>query len=365
MKKADSREPIPPGSTIGILGGGQLGRMMAMAAARLGYRSHIYCPDEDSPAAQVADRVTVASYFDRQTLGKFGDAIDVVTYEFENVPTLSPQYVGVRDVPVRPSTRALDIAQNRMAEKYFLKDCQVPMTRWIGVPAAVNLPEAVERIGRPSILKASHGGYDGKGQIRIEEGTDLDAAWHETGAKNAVLEAVVDFTRELSVIVARGLDGQTAFYGPMENEHAGGILRTTRVPASVSSDVAREARSMAESIAAELDVVGLLTVEMFVCDDSKLLVNEIAPRPHNSGHWTLDASVTSQFEQHVRAICGLPLGDTERFFDVEMKNLIGDEVEAWPTLLSDPRAKLHIYGKTEARPGRKMGHVTHLKPMTD
>ncbi len=358
-----TKRVVPPGGTIGILGGGQLGRMTAMAAARLGYRSHIYCPDEDTPAAQVADKVTVASYFDRDALAAFGDVIDVVTYEFENVPTLSPQYVWARGVPVRPSTKALDISQNRMAEKYFLKDCGVPMVKWIGVPAPVNLAEAVEKIGRPSILKSARGGYDGKGQVRIGPDTDLDAVWQEMGGENGVLEAVADFVCEVSVIVARGLDGTVVHYGPMENRHAHGILDTTTVPARVDEAVAAEARRIAEVVAVELDVVGLLAVEMFVLADGKVLVNEIAPRPHNSGHWTIDACMTSQFEQHVRAICGVPLGSTERFFDAEMRNLLGDAIDDWERYLATPNARLHLYGKREARPGRKMGHVTFLTPM--
>ncbi len=357
------RQPVPPGATIGILGGGQLGRMIALAAARLGYRCHIYCPETDSPAALVSAAATVAAYDDQPALERFAAAVDVVTLEFENVPLAAVEVLGAV-VPVRPGARALEVAQDRLVEKDFLRAIDVPTTDYRRAENADDVAAAVAELGTPCVLKTTRLGYDGKGQVRIESADAAAAAWAEMGGQTGIVEAFVDFDREISVIVARGYDGEVAPYCPVENRHVNHILDTTIAPAAISETVARHAVDLATRTAEALELVGLLAVEMFVARDGSLLVNEIAPRPHNSGHWTIDACLTSQFEQAVRAACGLPLGSVERHSDAEMKNLLGDAVDGWPDLLADPYAKLHLYGKTEARPGRKMGHVTWLKPRT-
>lgn len=353
--------PLPPGSTIGIIGGGQLGRMTVLAAARLGYRCHILTPEDDSPAAQVANRTTVAAYDDLAALRNFARAVDVITFEFENVPSESVR-VMAELAPVRPCWSVLDIAQDRLSEKRFFNALGIETAPWREVGDAEGLAAAVAALGRPCILKTTRLGYDGKGQVRIDDDTDLDDAWCRMGAAIGVLEGFVDFEREISVIVARGVDGATACFDPVENRHRHHILDTTIAPAAIATDLARAAEAIARHAAEALDLIGILAVEMFVTRDGRLLVNEMAPRPHNSGHWTMDACVTDQFEQFVRAVCGLPLGSAERHSDAVMTNLIGADVEQWLAILSDPAAKLHIYGKMEARPGRKMGHVTHLQP---
>jgi len=348
-----------PGAIIGILGGGQLGRMTALAAARLGLRTHVYCPEPDGPAAQVTPLATVAAYDDRAALARFAATVDVVTFEFENIPAATAEFLAARR-PTRPGPRVLHLCQQRLREKDFLAAIGVPVTRYLPVPAAAALPAALAALGPPCILKSASFGYDGKGQVRLAAGADLGDAWRRMGGDLGILEAEVDFALEISVIVARGLDGAMALYPPVENRHRHHILDETLVPAPVAAATAGAADSIARRIAVDIGLVGLLAVEMFVTRDGGLLVNELAPRPHNSGHWTLDACVTSQFEQFVRAVCGLPLGSTERLGDAAMKNLIGDEVDRWPALLADPAAKLHLYGKSAARPGRKMGHVTRL-----
>ena len=353
--------PIPPGSTIGILGGGQLGRMTALAAAHLGYRCHIYAPEAGGPAALVSAAETAAAYDDLAALEAFADAVDVVTFEFENVPHESVKLLESR-VPVRPNWNTLRVSQDRTVEKGFLDSVGAPVTRFRELHAPEELAEAVAEFGRPAILKTTRLGYDGKGQVLIGPDTDTGDAWRAMGAAVGILEGFVDFACEISVIVARGTDGGTAAYVPVENRHARHILDTTTAPADIPGAFAREAVEVAEAIAGALDLVGLLAVEMFVTRDGRLLVNEIAPRPHNSGHWTIDACACSQFEQFVRAVCGLPLGDPERHSDAVMTNLIGDDVAAWEALAAEPGACLHLYGKTEARPGRKMGHVTRLGP---
>ncbi len=355
--------PLPPGSTIGIIGGGQLGRMAALAAARLGYRVHVYCPEPDSPAAQVAARATVAEYDDAAELDRFASAVDVVTFEFENIPADSVRLLAAH-VPVRPSWRVLDVAQDRIHEKRFFNDNGIATPPWRGVSDAAGLARAVAEIGRPAVLKTTRLGYDGKGQVKIGPGDDLDAAWAAMGAPEGVLEGFVDFAGEVSVIVARGLDGGWAAFDPAWNVHANHILDTSLVPAPIPPQMAAEAVTVAHRCAEALGLVGLLAVELFVTRDGTLLANEMAPRPHNSGHWTIDACITDQFEQFVRAVCGLPLGSPERHSDAVMKNLIGADVESWPDILTDPGAKLHLYGKAEARAGRKMGHVTRLSPLT-
>jgi 5-(carboxyamino)imidazole ribonucleotide synthase len=350
---------IRPGSTIGILGGGQLGRMTAMAAARLGYRCHVLAPEADSPAADVAAAFTRAAWGDLAALDAFAAAVDVVTLEFENVPVAAVERIA-QSVPAHPSAAVLAVTQDRIAEKGFVNAAEVRTTPWRAVASAVELAEARAALGGRCILKTTRLGYDGKGQILVAAGDDPAAAWRRLGVAVAIAEAVVDFRMELSVITARGADGRMASFVPVENRHERHILRRTVAPARLTPGLAAEAVAIAERLAGELDVVGLLAVEMFLAQDGQLLVNELAPRPHNSGHWTIDACATSQFEQLVRAVCGLPLGDPSRLADAVMENLLGDEVERWPALLAEPGARLHLYGKREARPGRKMGHVTRL-----
>ena len=360
---ADHGQVIPPGGTIGILGGGQLGRMAAMAAARLGYRCHIYCPDTDAPASHVADATTVAAYDDLAALEAFAKAVDVVTFEFENVPSAATEALAALK-PTRPAPHVLHLTQQRLREKNFLSSISVPTTRYLEVAHKEALPQAVQALGRPCVLKSASFGYDGKGQVRINPETDLANVWESMGGELAILEAFVDFQREISVVIARGIDGYMELFVPVENQHRNHILDTTIAPARISKAVSEKAEAIARHIAQEIKLVGLLGVEMFVTKSGDVLVNELAPRPHNSGHWTIDACVTSQFEQFIRAVCGLPLGSPERHSDAVMKNLLGDEVANWKQILGEPGAKLHLYGKAEARPGRKMGHVTRLTTKT-
>ena len=338
--------------------------MTALAAAALGYRCHIFSPEKDAPAAHVADAVTVAAYTDRRALARFASQVAVVTYEFENIPHGPVAELGEK-VPVRPSPDVLRITQDRLLEKDFVNGTGVGTARYRRIASPPDLIAAVEEIGRPSVLKTARLGYDGKGQVPIRAETDLPAAWQAlTQAMPApvegILESFVEFEREVSAIVARGLDGKTASYVAVENRHEHHILAQTIAPARVPFETARRAEGIARHIAEKIGLVGIMGVEMFVGGDGTLLVNELAPRPHNSGHWTIDACVTSQFEQVVRAICGLPLGNPRRHSDAVMDNLIGDAVNRWPEILKDPDAKLHLYGKREVRPGRKMGHVTRL-----
>jgi 5-(carboxyamino)imidazole ribonucleotide synthase len=356
---ADNGQTITPGGTIGILGGGQLGRMTAMAAARLGYRCHIFCPDKGAPASDVAAVTTVARYDDLAALEAFARAVDVVTFEFENVPASAGEKLAALK-PTRPDPRVLHLTQQRLREKNFLTSINVPVARYLEVAHKEALPQAVQALGRPCVLKSASFGYDGKGQVRINPETDLGPVWQQMGGELAILESFVDFQREISVVIARGFDGAMAMYVPVENQHRNHILDTTIAPARITPAIAVKAEAIARHIAQELKLVGLLAVEMFVTREGEVLVNELAPRPHNSGHWTIDACATSQFEQFVRAVCGLPLGSPERHSDAVMKNLIGDEVRDWRQILSDPGAKLHLYRKAEIRPGRKMGHVTRL-----
>ena len=350
---------LGPGAVIGILGGGQLGRMTAMAAARLGYHCHVLTPEADSPAAQVTGLATVASYGDTAALERFAASVDVVTVEFENLPVETLATLA-RTCPVHPSPLVLATCQDRGAEKAFLSRIGAPVAPYVMVEGPSDLDRALAELGRPSILKTTRWGYDGKGQVRIEAATALDEAYAAAAASSCVLERVVDFACEISVITARGADGAKVSYVPVENRHRHQILHQTIAPAPLAADLAVRAEALAEKIAAALELVGLLAVEMFVTRDGQLLVNELAPRPHNSGHWTIDACAVSQFEQLVRAICGLPLGDAERFADAVMDNLLGAEIEHWPAILAEPGARLHLYGKGEVRPGRKLGHVTRL-----
>jgi 5-(carboxyamino)imidazole ribonucleotide synthase len=359
---------IAPGATIGILGGGQLGRMTALAAARLGYRCHVFAPEEDSPAFQVAAAHTLAAYEDEAALGAFARAVEVVTFEFENVPSQSLERLAAR-LPVRPKPEILHVTQDRLREKDFLRGIGVATTDYRRADNVAELAEALSAIGRPSVLKTRRFGYDGKGQVAIGTEMEPDQAWRAMApgqamaAPEGILEAFVDFELEISVIVARGIDGATACYDPVENRHRNHILHATLAPARLAPPLLQSASAIARRIAEALGLVGLLAVEMFVTRDGRILVNELAPRPHNSGHWSIDACATSQFEQLVRAVCALPLGSTLRHSDAAMTNLLGDEVERWPALLAEPGARLHLYGKREIRPGRKMGHVTRLYPL--
>lgn len=352
---------IEPGAIIGILGGGQLGQMIALAASSLGYRCHIFCPEQASPAKLVTPFATTAAYDDRAALAAFADAVDVITFEFENVPAETAAFLAERK-PVHPEPRVLAIAQDRLKEKDFLRSIDIPTARYSEVASAESLMRAVRELGPRCVLKTVRMGYDGKGQVMIRPDTDLAAAWRQMGAPIGILESFVDYTCEISVIVARGAAGAWATYVPVENHHVNHILDTTIAPARIAPELAMRAEAIARHIADQIDLVGLLAVEMFVTDGLEVLVNELAPRPHNSGHWTIDACYTSQFEQLVRAICGLPLGSPERHSDAVMKNLIGADVAKWREALTEPAAKLHLYGKDKALPGRKMGHVTRLSP---
>ncbi len=347
-----------PVQTLGILGGGQLGRMLAMAAARLGIKAHIYAPESNSPAAHVAAGFTCAAYNDLAALKAFAQSVDVVTTEFENVPAGTCDILA-NHIPVRPHARALEIAQDRVAEKSFLNERGIATAPWRAVATAPELDAALKALGTPSILKTRRLGYDGKGQVRITAAKDAAGALAAIKAAPAVLEGFVDFEREISVIVARGTDGAIACYDPGENDHEDGILRRTTVPAAISEATRKSALEIARKIVRTLDYVGVMGVEMFVASDGKLLVNEIAPRVHNTGHWTLEGCAISQFEQHVRAVCGWPLGSTARHADAVMTNLLGSEADDWQALAAKDQA-VHLYGKGEARPGRKMGHVTVL-----
>jgi 5-(carboxyamino)imidazole ribonucleotide synthase len=354
---------LSPGATIGILGGGQLGRMLAMAAARLGLKSHIFAPDAESPAFDVASANTLAAYEDEAALARFAESVDVVTYEFENVPIACAEFLSERR-PLRPNPRALALTQDRLPEKRFLQDIGMKTAPFLAVEDAGALVRAVATLGRPSILKTRRFGYDGKGQALIREGSDLAALYRALGGEPTILEGIVRFEREVSLIAARGLNGDFAAFDLCENEHERHILARTHVPAKVAPQTEVAAKKLAREIIEALDYVGVLTVELFVVRDydgvENLVVNEIAPRVHNSGHWTIDGALTSQFEQHVRAIAGWPLGATKRLGAIEMRNLIGEEAYNWFDILSEPDQHLHLYGKMDVRPGRKMGHVTRI-----
>jgi 5-(carboxyamino)imidazole ribonucleotide synthase len=350
---------VEPGATIGIIGGGQLGRMLSVAAAQLGYKCHIFDPHEHPPAADVAAFHTRGAFDDSAALRTFADAVDVATYEFENVPVKPLKVLGDK---LRPTTRSLAIAQDRATEKEFIEDCGARVAPWRAVSSLAEVETAVADLGVPMVLKTRRYGYDGKGQAWIQSAEEASAAWEAIAAEPAVAEAGVDFIAEFSVIVARWADGTHVFWDSPENAHGDGILRHSAVPCSdlVAVQV-EEAREATLRIAETLGHVGVLTVEYFASPDGPV-VNEIAPRVHNSGHWTIEGAVTSQFEQHVRAICGLPPGPTDLTgAGATMDNLIGDEVSRWRELVAEPGAHLHLYGKGEARPGRKMGHVTRIR----
>ena len=350
---------LAPGAVIGILGGGQLGRMIALAAARLGYRCHVFAPEPDGPAAQVTNLATTASYDDGAALARFARSVDVITIEFENLP-LGPVAELARARPMRPAPEVLALCQDRAQEKAFLQRIGAPTTRYWIVRDARDLADALGEHGGRGVLKTARFGYDGKGQSALDPGADPGAAWSRLGAQIGVLEAWVDFATEISVITARAADGAQVSYPPVENQHEKHILARTIAPAPIAPELAAKAVALAERIAAALQVVGLLAVEMFVTRGGRLLVNELAPRPHNSGHWTIDACAVSQFEQLVRAVCGLPLGAPGPFAGAVMDNLLGAAIEAWPELLAEPGARVHLYGKREVRPGRTLGPVTRL-----
>ncbi|MGI1663057.1 5-(carboxyamino)imidazole ribonucleotide synthase [Palleronia sp. KMU-117] len=351
-------DPLPAGSVIGILGGGQLGRMLSVAAARLGYRCHIFDPDPAAPAAHVAHAVTTAGYDDHTALAAFADDVAVITYEFENIPAAALEILGASR-PIRPGSRALSVSQDRLSEKTFLAGLGLATAPFAPAGDAAELAVAVAEIGTPSILKTRRFGYDGKGQARLATATDADAALAAMAGAPAILEGMIAFEREVSVIAARGLDGHVVSYEPGENVHEGGILRTTTLPARLSGAQRVEAAGIAAKILHALDYVGVIGVELFVTPDA-LLVNEFAPRVHNTGHWTQNACAVDQFEQHIRAVAGWPLGAPDRVADVTMENLIGADIERLPALAATPGAAIHAYGKAEARPGRKMGHVNHV-----
>jgi 5-(carboxyamino)imidazole ribonucleotide synthase len=360
--------PILPGATLGVLGSGQLGRMFAIAARRMGYRVHTLSPDTDSPTGQVADVEVTAEYDDHDALAKFAKQVAVVTFEFENVPSATTDVVA-QFAPVRPAGQVLHITQHRLREKSTLSERGFPVTPFRAVRSESDLDAAIRELGCPAVLKTAGWGYDGKGQIKITSASDAPSAWQQLVTHEAILEGFVNFRLELSVVAARGLDGSFAHFGALENAHLNHILDVTVAPARVSPKIAAEAEAIARGVLESLDVVGVLCVELFLTQDDRLLINELAPRPHNSGHLTFDANVTSQFEQQVRAICGLPLGSTELLRPAAMANLLGDVWSQgepnWTEALKLPEVKLHLYGKAAARPGRKMGHLTAIASSAD
>ena len=351
---------LPPQSVIGIVGGGQLGRMLALAAAALGLKTHIYCPEADCPAAQVAGAFTQADYDDMAALDAFAACVDAVTYEFENIPTQTVARLA-EATPVYPSTDALRVAQDRLVEKSFMRDQGFGVADFFDITDKESLQTALAQTGGQGILKTRRFGYDGKGQWRLDSDSDLAAILAELDGKPAILEALVPFEREVSILVARGQDGATACYEVIENVHQNHILHTSTLPANLPPGGHAAARAMAEKLAEALGYVGILAIECFVVGDD-LLVNEIAPRVHNSGHLTQDACHVGQFEQHIRAVAGWPLGDSTAHSHAVMTNLLGDDIAQWPSLAAQKATYVHLYGKAEARAGRKMGHVTRLMP---
>jgi 5-(carboxyamino)imidazole ribonucleotide synthase len=357
----NSAKQLLPGAMIGVMGGGQLGRMFAIAARRMGYRVHVFSPEENGPAAQFADRETRAGYNDENAVTQFSRDVDVLTFEFENIPSQTIAWASA-DQLVRPNGNVLLLAQNRLREKEFLSGSGFPVAPFRRVNSAASLTNAVDEIGRPAILKGGAFGYDGKGQQRIDRDSDLHEIWAGRAGEECVLEKVIDFAKEISVIVARDPEGATAVFPVCENIHRAHILHLTFAPANVDKRVAAAACKLACEVAEKIELVGLLAVEMFLQRDGELIINELAPRPHNSGHWTIEGCVTSQFEQHVRAVCGLPLGATEMLRPAAMVNLLGDiwtgGEPKWAAALAEPNVHLHLYGKRKPRPRRKMGHLT-------
>ena len=359
MKTLD--KPVPPGGTIGIIGGGQLGRMLALAAARLGLKTAIYNDAGDAPAFQVTPHSVAAPYEDLNRLAAFADACDVVTFEFENLPAHAIAQLA-QHVPVRPGAHALATTQDRLSEKSFVEKLGLKTAPFFEVSSAAQAREAFAKLNGKGILKTRRFGYDGKGQAKVASADDAAKAFESFKGTPSILEGFVDFSYEASVVAARGADGAFAAYDPPENEHENHILRRSTVPSRLTAAQVDEAKQIAKKIGDALDYVGVFAVELFVGKDGALLVNEIAPRVHNTGHWTIEACQCSQFEQHIRAVAGWPLGDPARHADAVMENIIGAEADAWETLAKS--GALHLYGKAQARPGRKMGHVTRLKPLT-
>jgi 5-(carboxyamino)imidazole ribonucleotide synthase len=361
-------KPILPGATLGVLGSGQLGRMFAIAARRLGYRVHVLSPDSDTPTGQVADVEIRADYNDLDRVADFARSVSVVTFEFENVPTATTQ-VCDRYCPVRPAGSVLFTSQNRLREKTFLRDAGLPVTPFVAVRSVDELSAALMQHGPPAVLKTADWGYDGKGQVVIRSIDQAASAWSSLDVPQAILEAFIDFDSELSVVAARGSDGQFVSYGPIGNAHSHHILDVSVCPARVSPQVSAQAIEIARAVLEKMNVVGVLCVEFFLTRSGELLINETAPRPHNSGHLTIDAHITCQFEQQVRAICDLPLGSSALRSPAAMANLLGDVWEAgepdWCAALRNPNLKLHLYGKQAARIGRKMGHLTVLSDSVD
>ena len=354
-------KPILPGATVGVLGSGQLGRMFAIAARRMGYRVHTFSPDEDTPTGQVADLEVMASYDDLDRVREFAQHVSVVTFEFENVPAATAA-AAESCCLVRPRGEILHITQQRFREKTFLAAAGLPVTPFRRVTSPDELEAALDELGAPAVLKSAAFGYDGKGQFVIRTRDDARAAWQAVNARETILEAFIDFECEISVVAARGIDGTFVHYGAVRNQHCHGILDVTRAPAAIDPKVAAEAVEIARTVLEKLNVIGVLCTEFFVTRDGRIMINELAPRPHNSGHFTIDACVTSQFEQQLRAVCGLPLGSPEQLRPAAMANLLGDLWESgepnWPAALALPDVKLHLYGKLEPRHGRKMGHLT-------
>lgn len=353
---------IPPGEWIGIVGGGQLGRMMIHAASRMGYRTIVFCDQADSPATHVANKSIVAPYNDLQAVSQFARQCSVATFEFENIPHPTVRRLE-EETLVRPNWVSLHTSQNRLREKQFVNELGVGTALYRTVKNLEQLKEAVRAFGHSCILKTTELGYDGKGQFRISAQSDLENIWMEFSGDEGILEQLVPFEKEISIVAARDAQGKFVPFSPVENEHKNGILDTTRAPADISDNLAEKARSATRKMMEALEYIGIMAVEFFVTPDEGLLVNEFAPRPHNSGHWTIDACRTSQFEQHIRAVCGCPLGDPSQHSRAEMKNLLGLDIHSWDHYLNHPEAKLHLYGKKECKPGRKMGHVTTTTSM--
>jgi len=369
MMATNQHKPILPGATIGVFGSGQLGRMLALVARRMGYCIHTFSPEANSPTGQVANRELCAPYSDLDAVRRFVQGVDVVTFEFENVAAEVAQIAEAAGVPVRPGGWVLHTTQNRLREKRFLAEAGLPVTGFAEVHNLADLQVGLARLGCPSVLKTAAFGYDGKGQVKITQPDEAATAWRTIGEQPAVLEAFVTFAREVSVVAARGVDGSFAHYGVIENLHRNRILDLSLAPARVSPQVVADAVEIAETILTKLDVIGVLCVELFLTHDDRLLVNELARRPHNSGHLTIEAAVTSQFEQQLRAVCALPLGATTLVRPAAMVNLLGDLWEQgepnWAAAYALPDVKLHLYGKATARPGRKMGHLTAMADTLD
>ena len=355
--------PLPPGSTIGILGGGQLGRMLAMAAARLGFDAIILSPHADCPAGRVAAGAIIAPYEDDAALAALAEACDVITIEFENVPAAALEALAAQGAEIAPNARALAVSQDRLEEKRFLNGAGAPTVSFAAIDSRDDLDAALRRLGAPLLLKTRRGGYDGKGQAWVMRPADASDALASLGGRDIIAETPADFRRELALVAARGRDGEIALYPLTESHHENGILRRSVAPAAAAPKVIAQAERITANVLAGLDYVGVLGLEMFERDDASVLVNEFAPRVHNTGHWTLDGCEVDQFEQHIRAIAGWPLGPTAAIAHVEMTNLLGDDVQAWARLAREPETRVWFYGKDEPRPGRKMGHVNRLSPL--